>query len=74
MEFLHGEMKEVWQIEGKFRSGQVVVLSSYFYSVNNYKLKMGSKIVLDLMLLKSEVFVLALALFGIEAKVALVHY
>lgn len=74
MEFLHGEMKEEWQIEEKFRSGQVVVLYSYFYSVNNYKLKIGSKIVLDLMLLNSEVFVLALALFGIEAKVALVHY
>lgn len=51
-----------------------VSFMSYFYSVNNYKLKIGSKIVLDLMLLKSEVFVLALALFGIEAKVALVHY
>lgn len=78
MEFLHGEMRKVWQIEKKFRSGEVVVLysfsfMSYFYNVNNDKLKISSKIVLEHMLLKNEVFVLVPALFGIEIKVALVH-
>lgn len=40
----------------------------YFCSVNNYKLKMGSKLVLGLMLLK---VVLVVALFGMGTKSAL---
>lgn len=51
-----------------------VFFMSYFYSVNNCKIKIGSNFFLGLMVLKSEGFGLVLALFGIEVKVALVHY
>lgn len=53
-------MKKVWQIEKKFTSGKWLFFQfafmCYFYYVNNYKLKTGSKLVLDLMLLKSFCF------------------